>query len=365
VKVLVVSKALVSAAYRRKLREIARLGVDLVAVVPEEWKEGSGQRFEREEDPSYRVIVTRLRLNGRFHLHYYPELSRILGRESPDLLHVDEEPYNAATFLATRSASRHSTPSIFFTWQNIPRSYPPPFRQMESWVYRASALALAGSYEAERVLRLKGFMGPVQVVPQFGVDPEVFVPGAAPSGPFTVGFFNRLVPAKGPLIALKAFALLPPDARLLMVGDGPLRDQIRREIAQRGLQSRVELRSRVPSEEVPELLRSVHVSILPSLSTPSWKEQFGRVLIESMASGVPVVGSSSGEIPQVIGEAGIVVPEGDADRLGKALLSLCGDPSLRRDLAERGRRRVLEHYTQAQIAEQTVAAYRQAVQRKN
>lgn len=364
-KVLVVSKALVSAAYRRKLREIARLGVDVVAVVPEEWKEGSGQRFEPEEDPSYRVIVTPLRFNGRFHLHYYPHLSAILRRETPDLLHVDEEPYNLATFLAARSASRAGIPMMFFTWQNILRRYPPPFRHMESWVYRNSALALAGSKEAERVLRLKGFLRPVRIVPQFGVDPEAFAPAAPPPGPFTVGYFNRLVPAKGPLIALRALELLSPDARLLMVGDGPLRGEILREIELRGLASRVELRPRVPSEEMPELVRSVHVSILPSMTTPTWKEQFGRVLIEAMSCGVPVVGSTSGEIPEVIGDAGLVVPEGDARRLGDALLSLCRDEALRRDLAERGRRRVLEHYTQARIAEQTVAAYRQALQGKS
>jgi glycosyltransferase involved in cell wall biosynthesis len=358
VKVLMVSKALVSAAYRQKLVEIAKLGIEVVALVPEEWKEGRGQRFEPSSDASYRLITTPLRFNGRFHLHYYPGLPTILRRERPNLLHMDEEPYNLATALAVRSACPQRIPAVFFTWQNIYRRYPAPFRHLESYVYRRSALALAGSSEAEDVLRRKGFSGPVAVVPQFGVDPVIYSPAHSPGRPFTVGFFNRFIASKGPLVALDAFASLPDDSRLLMVGDGPLRGEIERAVAVRGLGDRVLLRSRVPSAQMPELLRSVDVSILPSRTTPSWKEQFGRVLIEAMSSGVPVVGSDSGEIPRVIADAGIVIGEGDPAQLGDALLRLYRDPMLRKDLGERGRRRVLEHYTHARIAADTAAAYR-------
>ncbi|MBC7239486.1 MAG: glycosyltransferase, partial [Chloroflexi bacterium] len=94
---------------------------------------------------------------------------------------------------------------------------------------------------------------------------------------------------------------------------------------------------------------------------PKWKEQFGRVLIEAMACGVPVVGSDSGEIPHVIGEAGLIFPEGDALLLRRCLERLQQDMAFRQDLARRGRERVLQHYTQAQIAAQTVAFYREVL----
>ena len=71
----------------------------------------------------------------------------------------------------------------------------------------------------------------------------------------------------------------------------------------------------MPSTEVPAVLRALDVLVLPSLTTPSWKEQFGRVLQEAMACAIPVVGSDSGEIPHVIGDAGLVTPEGDAAAL--------------------------------------------------
>ncbi len=357
-KVLVLSKALVSAQHRRKLAELSALGIDVTAVVPPEWREGGVQPFEPADDSSYRVVVSPIRFNGRFHLHYYPRLPSIVQRERPDLVHVDEEPYNLATFLATRSAASLAIPSLFFTWQNIRRDYPPPFAQMERYVYRTSGGAVAGSVEAKRVLSSKGFDGPVNVVPQFGVEPTVFAPGEPPPGPFTVGFFNRLIPGKGPLLALEALEMIPADARLLMVGDGPLREQIEREIDARGLRARVTRLSRVPSAEMPGLLRRVHVSILPSVTTDRWKEQFGRVLIEAMAAGVPVVGSASGEIPEVVGDAGILVPEGDTAGLANALRRLYEDTALRTELGVRGRRRVLEHYTHERIAEKTQAVYR-------
>lgn len=357
-KVLVVSKALVSAQHRRKLAEIAALGVQVTAVVPPEWREGSVQRFEPGEDSAYRVVVSPIRFNGRFHLHYYPQLPAILRRERPDLLHADEEPYNLATFLAVRSAARLNIPSVFFTWQNILRRYPPPFRQMERYVYSASSGAIAGSAEAEGVLRSKGFDRAVSVIPQFGVDPSDFAPGDSPSGPFTVGFFNRLTATKGPFLALEALETLSDEIRLLMVGDGPLREQVERKISMSGLTERVTLRHRVPSAEIPQLLRRVHVSILPSLSSDTWKEQFGRVLVEAMAMGIPVVASASGEIPEVVGTAGLLVPEGSSSALAAALTNLYEDPALRADLGGRGRKRVLERYTHRRIAEQTVAAYR-------
>jgi glycosyltransferase involved in cell wall biosynthesis len=97
--------------------------------------------------------------------------------------------------------------------------------------------------------------------------------------------------------------------------------------------------------------------VLPSLSRPNWVEQFGRVLIEAMACGVPVVGSASGEIPWVIGDAGVLFPEGDIEALAQALQELIDDEGRRAQLAEKGRARVLGQFTQAQVAEATARVY--------
>jgi glycosyltransferase involved in cell wall biosynthesis len=110
---------------------------------------------------------------------------------------------------------------------------------------------------------------------------------------------------------------------------------------------------------MPDFYRSVDVLVLPSRTTPRWKEQFGRVLVEAMACETPVIGSDSGEIPYVIGRDGLIFPEDDIDALAAHLRSLQEDAALRRELGRRGRQRVLANYTQARIARATAEVYRQ------
>jgi glycosyltransferase involved in cell wall biosynthesis len=114
----------------------------------------------------------------------------------------------------------------------------------------------------------------------------------------------------------------------------------------------------VASLEAPRWLAALDCLVLPSRTTAHWKEQFGRVLIEAMACGVPVVGSSSGAIPTVIGDAGRVFPEGDFAALGRELTALSLDGALRSELGGRGRAWVLASYSQGRIVAETVAFYR-------
>jgi len=80
-----------------------------------------------------------------------------------------------------------------------------------------------------------------------------------------------------------------------------------------------------------------------------------------MACGVPVVGAESGEIPHVVGEAGLVFPEDDWEALRDLLVRLMDDADLRAEMARRGRERVLAHYTQTRVAEETVRFYRRVL----
>ncbi len=129
----------------------------------------------------------------------------------------------------------------------------------------------------------------------------------------------------------------------------------------RNITERVEFLGRVPSTQAPQFYRTLDVLVLPSLSRPNWVEQFGRVLTEAMACGVPVIGSASGEIPWVIGDAGLTFPEGDAETLARLLADLAAAPERRGRLAAAGRARVLAHFTQAQIAAATAQVYREVL----
>lgn len=358
-----ISKALVVGAYQRKLEEIARQpDIELACVVPPSWRQdGRVLPLERAYAAGYELIVEPIRWNGNFHLFYFPGLGRHLARLRPDIVHIDEEPYNLATFLATRLALQHGARPLFFTWQNIYRRYPPPFRWLEQYVLRHASHAIAGNAEAAQVIRRKRYRGPVSVIPQFGVDPERFKPGprAPRDAPFTIGYLGRLVEEKGLLVLLDALHGLEGEWRLQLYGHGPLRPILVARATALGLRDRVAFGEPVGSTQVPERLRQLDALVLPSLTRPNWKEQFGRVLVEAMACGVPVIGSSSGEIPNVIGEAGLCFPEGDAAALRACLRELMTSPQRRAELAARGRVRVLERFTHARIAEATCRVYRQ------
>lgn len=376
-KVVMLSKALVSGAYQKKLEELARLpDVELVALVPPFWREpGVGViRLERRFTHGYRLEIVPMALNGQHHLHFYPGLQRILDRERPDVFHIDEESFNLATFLALRTGHAVGARCCFYNWANIDRRYPPPFHWFERYAFRHAAYAVAGNQEAAAIVRRHGYRGPIAVLPQFGVDPELFAPGgrrpptadrqfadAARSGPasFVIGYVGRLVAAKGVLDLVEALAGLPEHARLRLVGDGALRAQIERRVYELGLSARVELHPAVSSTEVPDVLRQLDVLVLPSHTTRNWKEQFGRILVEAMSCGLPTVGASSGEIPNVIGDAGLIFPEQDIAALRSALARLISDEELRRTISCRGRERVLAHYTQAALAQRYYQVYRE------
>lgn len=358
-RVLMLSKACLVGIYQPKLEAIARRGVDLTVLVPPAWSDERGtQPLERSFTDGYSLRPIPIRFNGSFHLHHYPTLAREIADLRPQIVHIDEEPYNLATWQALRLARRAGAKSLFFTWQNIARRYPPPFSWGERWVMRLADYAIAGTDAAADALRSKGYRGPLKTIPQFGTSETLFAPPQIrPQRQFTIGYIGRIVPEKGIDILLRAAAQLNGDWRLRLVGGGSARDEIKALAHGLDVDERVTLVGQLPSAELPAQYHKIDVLVLPSLTRPNWKEQFGRVLVEAMASGVPVIGSDSGAIPGVIGAAGRIVPEGQVEALARALADLRDQPALRGELGEQGRARFLAHFTHEKVAESTVAVY--------
>jgi glycosyltransferase involved in cell wall biosynthesis len=378
-KVLMISKACVVGAYQKKLEEIARHDdVELTVVVPPEWQDERGTlRLERVHTTGYNLRIEPIAFNGRFHLHYYPTLSGVLREVGPDVVHIEEEPYNLATFRAMRAARRFGARTVVFTWQNLQRRYPPPFRWMESYVLARTDALLAGNAEGVDVWRAKGYNGPIEVIPQFGVDPDIYQRITRPSRPskpsvllrssarrpsqseMVIGYIGRLVPEKGIDILLEAVAQLRGPWELRILGSGPERDRLEKMAQWLGILPRVAFDLPIPSTQMPYYYSGLDVLVLPSRTRPNWKEQFGRVLIEAMACQTVVVGARCGAIPEVIGDAGLTFTEGDPADLRAQLQILLGDGLMRLDLAQKGRQRVLDQFTQSQIADRTVEIYRE------
>ena len=290
----------------------------------------------------------------------------MIERVGPDILHVDEEHYSLVTYQAMRLAKNIKAKAIFFTWQNIYKRYPFPFSYIEQYNFNAADVAIAGNEEARDVLRRKGFKKEIAVIPQLGVDPDIFKrTNSCGSGDkptfkdeqFTIGYMGRLVEEKGVLTLVEAVSEAQEHCKLLIIGSGPLRKDILSSAEKFRIGSRVEIIDWVSSSEVPSYLNRLDCLVLPSLTTRRWKEQFGRVLIEAMACEVPVIGSDSGEIPRVIDDAGLVFREGDVDELKDKINKLINDAALRDELMQRGRGRVLRTYTQKRIALETFKVY--------
>ncbi|HLF28390.1 MAG TPA: glycosyltransferase [Anaerolineae bacterium] len=364
-RIAFISKACLVGTYQRKLEELAALpDIDLTAIVPPAWTDERGTlQLEREHLDGYRLIVEPIVFDGSYHLYFYPRIARQLDALRPDLIHIDEEPYNFATYHLLRIAKRLSAKTVFFAWQNLNRRYPFPFNLIERAVLRRADACIAGNHASARVWRAKGFQGPIRVIPQFGIDPEIFSPdpGEPRNAVFTMGYVGRLVREKGLDLLLHAAAKLPGEWRLEIVGSGPRRRALIQLADRLRVRERVTFHPWLPSAQLPSRYRAFDVLVLPSRSKRNWKEQFGRVLIEAMACGVPVIGSTCGELPHVVGDAGLIFPEGEVAALHARLDRLRQDAGLRRDLAARGRPHVLQHYTQKQIAAATAQVYREVM----
>jgi len=364
VRVLYVSKAMAVPAYRDKLRALGGL-VELRAIVPERW--GAQSAEPRDDEPWLRTA--RAHAHGHNHLHVYSRARRLLEQNPADLVHIDEEPYSAVTAQLARHCHRRRVPFLFFAWQNLAKRIPAPFRALRRYVFERAAGGIAGTAAAMTVLRGWGYDGDLAVIPQMGIDPVRFRPDRAARAAtrrrigvgeddFVVGFGGRLTGEKGVHVLLDAVAGID-GAVLLFMGDGPERAPLERSARRAGAADRVRFAGSVSSEEMPRWLVACDVLVLPSLTTRGWAEQFGRVLVEAMACGVTVVGSDSGEIPRLIGDAGLIVPEGDAAALRASLVRLRTSPAERARLAERGRRRAGHEYGNACIAARTAAFYRE------
>ncbi|GAB3067161.1 hypothetical protein GCM10027053_33370 [Intrasporangium mesophilum] len=266
-----------------------------------------------------------------------------LGQEV-DVIDIHEEPFSlaAAEVLLLRRLRGQRAPYVLYSAQNIDKSYPVPFRWLERWALRNAAGVNVCNVAAGRIVERKGFPGRARTI-DLGTDLTVFKPSAEASPrrasrattDVLVGFAGRLDEAKGVDVLLEALAL-EASLHARIAGDGPERSTVRARAASLGVADRVELLGALGADQLADFYRSVDVLAVPSLTTTTWVEQFGRVALEAMACGTPVVVSDSGALPQVVGDAAVVVPEGSASDLAKALLEVGTDLEVARRLRDAG-----------------------------
>jgi glycosyltransferase involved in cell wall biosynthesis len=335
-------------------------GWELLILTARRWKDDYGRLVEAEADPRLRgrLLPMPVGLSGNIPLHFLVgRLRHHIRAFDPDCVYVYHEPYAVGTFQVLSAAkSVSAAPVGVRSAQNIVKRYPLPFRRWERTVYRRSDFAVVVSDNVASVMRAKGYAKPISVIPM-PVDTHVFFPDGAHRrpGPLRVGFVGRLVPEKGVDTALRALAALPSGiATLTVVGDGPARQELQQMAGSLGVSGSVEWSGSLDQTATAEAMRGFDLMLVLSRATPRWREQFGRVVIEAAASGVPVVATRSGELPFLVGSlgAGWTVEEDDDAGVASLLRELADN---RTALAEAGRHAqkvVEEHYTDGEVVRQ-------------
>lgn len=363
-KLLTLGHSYAVALNRRLADEMARAGGatwEVTAVAPRYFR-GDLRPVPLERFPAERCRLEAVgaHLTHRIHLMYYGFRLRTLLRGPWDLVHCWEEPFILAGGQVAWWTPRPA-PLVYATFQNIDKDYLPPFRWIEDYALaRAAGWIAFGHTVHEALARRPGYADRAQRIIPLGVDLEHFHPdrgigfrlrrelGWADLGPPVIGFLGRFVPEKGLALLMKVLDGLATPWRALLVGGGPWTQRL--HSWSRRHADRVRVVTGVLHDHVPAYLNAMDVLCAPSQTTPRWREQLGRMLLEAFACRVAVLASDSGEIPHVVQDAGRIVGEKDVAGWIRALAELLENRNHRAELAGRGWERARSVYAWPIIA---------------
>lgn len=370
-RVLIIDKTGGLETSQERFKQIAaHRDVDLHVLVPRLWIEhGMPVDATTVKPMGYHLHLGRVLWKGYYARGFYMTgLKRALIRSKPDIIHLLEEPWSFfacqtarwARFLAPRSRF------IYYTWENIYRDFHYPSRisflqrRIDRRLMRRSAAVQCASEQARTVQELKGFEGIIEVNP-YGVDIPFLENSVEPALPrrsdsFRIGYVGRFLKMKGLDILIDAVSRLEK-CELMLIGSGDWEQPMRELIERKKLSERTQILSPIAHEKLPPYLACMDVLVLPSRTTKDWMEQMGRVMIEAMAMGVPVIGAESGAIPEVLDDAGLLYPEQESRSLVKCIENVRQNADVRREMIRRGKLRIQERYNWKRFADETYQLY--------
>jgi glycosyltransferase involved in cell wall biosynthesis len=327
--------------HRQRERALVAAGIDVTLVVPSRWPDEGVEAQLSEE--AFRVVELPVRRAGDVNRHVYLDngvLRRLIDEVRPDVIDIHEEPFAIATRQWLRALPKDS-PVVMYTAQNIDKRFPLPFSRYEHAAHDRVAAFYPCSRQAASVLRGKGFAKAIDVLP-LGYDDAMFTPGcqSVDSPDILLMLVGRLIPEKGAADAVRTLALVHAvrPARLVVSGRGPEEMRAKKLAVSLGVADRVEFRGWQTGAELASDYRKAHFVLVPSRPA-TVAEQFGRVIVEAQASGAVVAGYACGAIPEVAGDAAMIVPIGDVEQLAGTVARLVGDPdefARRRAAGQRG-----------------------------
>jgi len=359
-----------------KVIELAKQAdVTLEVVVPKQWKHyGCWRPFEVLPEAEPWINPQRVRWPwvgpAQFYLHWYPELAGVIRRFKPDVIDLWEEPWALVSMQTVRLARRLAPNAVVIseTEQNLNKQLPLPFEWFRSRVLDRADWLIGRSPEAIQVAESKGYKGPSTYLPN-AVDVDLFHPMNIAScrdqlgfSGTVLGYVGRLVEEKGLDELIDALVDLDDSVNVVLIGEGEYESSLQARVQETGVEGRVRFVGSKSLDELPIWMNAIDALVLPSRTTASWKEQFGRVIIEAYACGTPVIGSSSGAIPSVVGELGWVFKECDSSALAAAVRKLKQvDVSVCQNARVERRALAVDRYSWVRVAERYVEVYEQAL----
>jgi glycosyltransferase involved in cell wall biosynthesis len=356
-RLLVISHPAVLPANQVLYDELAKRGWELHLIVPGHWRhEYAAKRFPSTFLPRLAPTArgVRVAFEGAPQRHVYlARPSAHLDRIAPDLVFLEQEPFALVTGQWMLALSRRRIPFVLQQDENLERELPAIARLIRRSSLRRAAAVAARSPRAAELVHMTNAALPAPVVPHSIMDwgrDHSGRPGGSGTQRLTVGFAGRLIESKGIADLLAATARMEHPAELVFFGSGPLREQC---LAADSPERPVSVITDVTHDRMHDAYAQMDVLVLPSRTTPTWAEQFGRVLVEALSCGRPVIGSGSGEIPWVIETTGggRVFREGDVDHLTQILDEFAADPKLRCALATQGRTVVQQTFSLSAVAD--------------
>jgi glycosyltransferase involved in cell wall biosynthesis len=385
VKVLIIYHAGASLNARSIFNELASIdSITLSVIAPERLKvdrvydpTGWLRCIASEKTETYRTFSVPLRDPTNYQRGFQRKALRAAMKTvEPDVIHVLDEAYSGYLFQVVweRLTVCAKAKILFYGFDNLPLHFRLHSSLKWRWTWSQISGGLAANSECLKNLREVGFPKRLPLERVFwGVPTEIFRPMDKQSlkkelglnFDHLVGFIGRLSPDKGLKVLIDAIRRLPESVHLLVVGSGPMKEELESLSIRSSLAGRIHVQDAVETAQLVKILNALNVLCLTSLTLKKWKEQYGRVISEAMACGVPVVGSDSGAIPEVIGPAGLIVPEGDSALLADALSLVLFDDKTGERLRREGLTRVEEELSCKAMARKLHGFYDRILEAQN
>lgn len=385
---IIISHAYVYEPYRAKVEALSHYhDLNITLITPEFGLEGGGQKVYTTQytGDHYRHIILSGYFTGKLNFFVFKNLKSTIQSLNPDIILLEEEYWTQVAAQVTYITKKFfpqtkllllSCENMCHIWREeakspyqkirytsfhlieqyvIPRLHGLTFQFSEVWV------------DFAKHIHELGFTGKSGILPQLGVNYNQFS-NTSPklsdirtelglnTNTFVYGYIGRITPEKGIEDMIRAFeGWNIPNTCLCIIGNGDTEyiQTIKNLIHNLNLDDFVIIKSAIPFDDIPAYFQLFNISLLLSHTTPTWKEQFGRVLVESMAAGTPVIGSDSGAIPLVIADTGYIVAEQNIPAIRKVLIEAFKNKKKYQQLVNKAQERAKKEFSYEAIAKQT------------